>query len=97
MYIGARTSDRAKSSVNISLLNLHPLTKATLPVDSAEIANILKTERSYRDTGQWDCVLCHAPFHPDSAKTHIDVGWFVLSPSYFFYMINLSLTGRYQV
>lgn len=39
------------------------------------IANLLKRERFYRDTAQWD--LCRATFHPDAAGTYINVAWLV--------------------
>ena len=39
------------------------------------IASLLKRERFYRDTAQWD--LCRASFHPDAAETHINVAWLV--------------------
>lgn len=41
----------------------------------SEIANLLKLERYYRDTAQWD--LCRAAFHPSAASTYINVAWFV--------------------
>ena len=37
------------------------------------IANLLKRERYYRDTAQWD--LCRDSFHPDAAVTYINVVW----------------------
>ena len=43
--------------------------------DAMAIANLLKRERFYRDTAQWD--LCRATFHPDAAATHINVAWLV--------------------
>ena len=52
---------------------------ATMAVDAGEIANLLKRERFYRDTAQWD--LCRAAFHPDASKTRIDVAWLVLFAS----------------
>lgn len=41
--------------------------------DVMAIANLLKRERFYRDTAQWD--LCRATFHPDAAATYINVAW----------------------
>lgn len=55
---------------------------ATDTADIAEIANLLKRERFYRDTAQWD--LCRAVFHPNTPITYINVAWFVLSISPFF-------------
>lgn len=43
---------------------------------SVEIARLLKLERFYRDTAQWD--LCRDAFHPDASKTYINVAWLVL-------------------
>lgn len=43
--------------------------------DAMAIANLLKRERFYRDTAQWD--LCRATFHPDPAATHINLAWCV--------------------
>jgi hypothetical protein len=48
--------------------------------DVIEISNLLKRERFYRDTAQWD--LCRAAFHPESSKTYINVAWSVLPTSY---------------
>ncbi|RMZ92212.1 hypothetical protein DV736_g510, partial [Chaetothyriales sp. CBS 134916] len=42
--------------------------------DVLAIASLLKRERFYRDTAQWD--LCRACFHPDAASTHISVAWY---------------------
>ncbi|KAF1969101.1 hypothetical protein BU23DRAFT_653745 [Bimuria novae-zelandiae CBS 107.79] len=42
--------------------------------DIPEIANLLKRERYYRDTAQWD--LCRAAFHPDGSKTYVNVAWY---------------------
>lgn len=41
--------------------------------DVLAIASLLKRERFYRDTAQWD--LCRATFHPDAAETYINVAW----------------------
>ncbi|KAL8757236.1 MAG: hypothetical protein Q9184_004264 [Pyrenodesmia sp. 2 TL-2023] len=38
------------------------------------IASLLKRERFYRDTAQWD--LCRATFHPDATSTYINVAWY---------------------
>ena len=46
---------------------------ATPSADVMAIANLLKRERYYRDTGQWD--LCRDSFHPDAAATYINVAW----------------------
>lgn len=43
--------------------------------DVMAIASLLKRERFYRDTAQWD--LCRATFHPDAAVTYINVAWLV--------------------
>ena len=48
---------------------------ATPTADVTAIASLLKRERFYRDTGQWD--LCRATFHPDAAATYINVAWLV--------------------
>jgi hypothetical protein len=48
---------------------------AVVTPDIIEIANLLKRERYYRDTGQW--CLCRAAFHPDPSRTHINVAWSV--------------------
>lgn len=53
---------------------------ATTAADIAEISNLLKRERFYRDMGRWE--LCRAAFHPDAAKTYINVAWFVRSCPY---------------
>ncbi|KAG6015586.1 hypothetical protein E4U41_004595 [Claviceps citrina] len=45
-----------------------------LDTSVADIANLLKRERFYRDTGRWD--LCRAAYHPDASRTYIDVAWF---------------------
>ncbi|GFF26145.1 hypothetical protein IFM61606_09656 [Aspergillus udagawae] len=47
---------------------------AAVTPDIIEIANLLKRERYYRDTGQW--CLCRAAFHPDPSRTHINVAWY---------------------
>ncbi|GIC93047.1 uncharacterized protein Aud_009526 [Aspergillus udagawae] len=47
---------------------------AVVTPDIIEIANLLKRERYYRDTGQW--CLCRAAFHPDPSRTHINVAWY---------------------
>ncbi|KAF4214796.1 hypothetical protein CNMCM8980_000047 [Aspergillus fumigatiaffinis] len=47
---------------------------AVVTPDIVEIANLLKRERYYRDTGQW--CLCRAAFHPDPSRTHINVAWY---------------------
>lgn len=43
--------------------------------DVMAIASLLKLERFYRDTAQWD--QCRATFHPDATATYINVAWFV--------------------
>ncbi|KAK0510196.1 hypothetical protein JMJ35_007590 [Cladonia borealis] len=47
---------------------------ATPSADVMAIANLLKRERYYRDTAQWD--LCRDSFHPDTAATYINVAWY---------------------
>ncbi|KAM0796382.1 hypothetical protein BDR22DRAFT_867272 [Usnea florida] len=42
--------------------------------DVLAITSLLKRERFYRDTAQWD--LCRASFHPDAAETYINVAWY---------------------
>ena len=51
---------------------------ATPDPDVMAIASLLKRERFYRDTAQWD--LCRATFHPEAALTHINVAWWVALP-----------------
>ena len=51
---------------------------ATPTPDAMAIASLLKRERFYRDTAQWD--LCRATFHPDAAVTYINVAWLVPLP-----------------
>ena len=46
--------------------------------DTLAIANLLKRERFYRDTAQWD--QCRATFHPDAAVTYVHVAWLVPLP-----------------
>ncbi|KAG8528339.1 uncharacterized protein KY384_007257 [Bacidia gigantensis] len=46
----------------------------TPTADVLAIANLLKRERFYRDTAQWE--LCRATFHPDASATHINVAWY---------------------
>ena len=48
---------------------------ANLNTDVMTIASLLKRERFYRDTAQWD--LCRATYHPDAAATYINVAWLV--------------------
>ncbi|ORY16144.1 hypothetical protein BCR34DRAFT_557793 [Clohesyomyces aquaticus] len=43
-------------------------------MEISEIADLLKRERYYRDTAQWD--LCRGTFHPDESKTYINVAWY---------------------
>lgn len=50
---------------------------AVVTQDTVEIANLLKRERYYRDTGQW--CLCRAAYHPDPSRTHINVVWSVIN------------------
>ncbi|KAL4752253.1 hypothetical protein BDW72DRAFT_192198 [Aspergillus terricola var. indicus] len=45
-----------------------------MATDIAEITNLLKRERYYRDTAQWE--LCREAYHPDANMTYIDVSWF---------------------
>ena len=59
--------------------SLDSLAMATMTEDTSEIANLLKRERFYRDTAQWD--LCRAAFHPNTLLTYINVAWSVLSVS----------------
>ncbi|KAK4500578.1 hypothetical protein PRZ48_008767 [Zasmidium cellare] len=42
--------------------------------DEAAIVSLLKRERFFRDTSQWD--KCRDEFHPDARKTFINVSWF---------------------
>ena len=51
---------------------------ATPTPDVMAIASLLKRERFYRDTAQWD--FCRAAFHPDGAVTYINVAWLVPLP-----------------
>lgn len=46
-----------------------------MDADIARIAHLLKSERFYRDTAQWQ--LCRLCFHPDASKTYINVSWLV--------------------
>jgi hypothetical protein len=48
---------------------------ANLTPDITAISNLLKRERYYRDTAQWD--LCRATFHPNAAATYVNVAWLV--------------------
>lgn len=50
---------------------------ATPTADVMAIASLLKRERFYRDTAQWD--LCRATFHPNASATYINVAWLVVS------------------
>ncbi|KAG6119937.1 hypothetical protein E4U13_007104 [Claviceps humidiphila] len=45
-----------------------------MDADIARIAHLLKSERFYRDTAQWQ--LCRLCFHPDASKTYINVSWY---------------------
>ncbi|EAA59564.1 hypothetical protein AN7910.2 [Aspergillus nidulans FGSC A4] len=45
-----------------------------MATEIAEITNLLKRERYYRDTAQWE--LCRDAYHPDASMTYIDVSWF---------------------
>jgi hypothetical protein len=45
-----------------------------MATEIAEITNLLKRERYYRDTAQWE--LCRDAYHPDASMTYIDVSWY---------------------
>ncbi|KAL9083799.1 MAG: hypothetical protein Q9165_008358 [Trypethelium subeluteriae] len=47
---------------------------ASTAADITDIANLLKRERFYRDTAQWD--LCRSAFHPHAPTTYINVAWY---------------------
>ena len=57
--------------------------------DVLAIASLLKRERFYRDTAQWD--PCRATFHPDAAATYINVAWLV---SFLYPVSSLPLTPK---
>lgn len=61
----------------------HPIVSSTQPrsamavpsPDVQAIANLLKRERYYRDTAQWND--CRATFHPHASQTYVNVAWLV--------------------
>lgn len=64
---------------NFPLMRVQPpkMTPSTTTTTTtiAEIARVLKLERYYRDTAQWEA--CRSTFHPDSKATYINVAWYV--------------------